>query len=109
VRFPATLLLVSLSAFSAVTVGQSVPPGAPMPRSADVPVVIVPHASIQAPRRPYIDLIELQREASQLEELSKSVQSDFDLVSQGLLPKDTVGKLRRIEKVSRHLRGQIGH
>ncbi len=107
-RFPATLLLVSLSAFSAVTVGQSVPPGAPMPRSADVPVVLVPRAPIQGPPRQYVDLTELRREASQVLELSKSIQVDFESLSHGLLPEDTIYKLKRIEKLSKHLRNQIG-
>ena len=51
--------------------------------------------------------MELRREASQVLELSKSIQSDLESVSRGLLPKDTIDKLKKIEKLSKHLRNQI--
>lgn len=106
-RFPATLLLVFLSAFFAVILGQSVPPGAPTPDPAYVPLVLVPNMPIQGSPRPHIDPLELRREAGQVLELSKSIQSDFDSVSRGLLPKDTIEKLKKIEKMSKHLRSEI--
>lgn len=54
-----------------------------------------------------IDPERLQREAKELLELSQSVQPDLQQVKQGLLPKDTVEKLKRIEKLSKHLRGEL--
>ena len=53
------------------------------------------------------DPVQLQREARELLELSQSVQLDIDSVNHGLLPKDTIGKLKRIENLSKHLRGEI--
>jgi hypothetical protein len=85
------------------------PPGAPVPRSAaDLPIAAPsgPVRSSTTPR-PRIDPIELQREARQVLELSQSIQSDFESVNRGLLPKDIIEKLKRIEKLSKHLRSQI--
>jgi hypothetical protein len=53
------------------------------------------------------DRLELQREAKQILELSQSIQWDIEHVNRGLLPKDTIEKLRLIGKLSKHLRGQI--
>jgi hypothetical protein len=107
VRFPSAPLQALFLAFCVATAGQSIPPGAPMPHSADDPVVFVPHAPIQGSQRPHVDPLELRREAGQVLELSKSIQSDFESVSRGLLPKDTIEKLKKIEKLSKHLRSQI--
>ena len=54
-----------------------------------------------------IDSDRLQREAKELLELSQSLQPDMQHVKQGLLPKDTVRKLKRIENLSKHLRGEL--
>ena len=51
--------------------------------------------------------LELQREAKQILELSQSIQPDIEDVNRGVLPKDTIEKLKRIEKLSKHLRGQM--
>jgi hypothetical protein len=100
-------LLAFLLAFCTQTVGQRVPPGAPTPDPAYVPLVLVPNTPIQGSPKPRVDPLELRREAGQVLELSKSIQSDFDSVSRGLLPKDTIEKLKKIEKLSKHLRSQI--
>ena len=101
-------LLAVLLVFCTQTVGQSIPPGAPMPHSADVPVVFVPNAPIQGPQKQQrVDPVELRREANQVVELSKSIQSDFEAVTRGVFPKDTIEKLKKIEKLSKHLRNEI--
>ena len=109
-RFPSASLLAVLLALCAATFGQSMPPGAPTPHANEIPVEIVPHMPIGS-QRPHtdarVDPLELQREAGQVLELSKSIQSDFESVSRGLLPKDTIDKLKKIEKLSKHLRNQI--
>jgi hypothetical protein len=82
-----------------------------MPHAADIPVVLVPNAPIHGSQKqrvdPHADPLELRREAGEVLELSKSIQSDFESVSRGLLPKDTVDKLKKIEKLSKRLRNQI--
>jgi hypothetical protein len=57
--------------------------------------------------RPRIDPLQLQREARELSDLANSIPTDMDRVSHGLLPKDTIDKLKRIEKLSKHLRGEL--
>ena len=109
-RFPSSHLLAVFLGLCTQTVGQSVPPGAPTPHANEIPVEIVPHMPIGSQRahtNPRVDPQELRREASQVLELSKSIQSDLESVSRGLLPKDTIDKLKKIEKLSKHLRNQI--
>lgn len=53
------------------------------------------------------DPVQLQREAREMVDLSQSVLNDMDSVSHGLLPKDLHDKLKRIEKLSKHLRSEV--
>jgi hypothetical protein len=55
----------------------------------------------------HADPFEIQREAKQILQLSQSIQPDIEYVNRGVLPKDTIEKLKRIEKLSKHLRNQI--
>jgi hypothetical protein len=50
----------------------------------------------------------LQREAQELLELSQSLQIDIESLNHGLRPKDTIEKLKRIQKLAKHLRSEIG-
>jgi hypothetical protein len=54
-----------------------------------------------------IDPDQLQREAKELLELSQSLQPAMQHLKQGLLPKNTLEKLKRIENLSKHLRGEL--
>ena len=54
-----------------------------------------------------MDNLQLEREARELSDLAKSVPLDIEQVKKGLLPKDTVEKLKRIEKLAKHLRGEL--
>jgi hypothetical protein len=40
-------------------------------------------------------------------ELSQAVQPDIESLRRGLLSKDLVDRLKRIEKLSKHLRGEV--
>lgn len=51
--------------------------------------------------------VQLQREARELADLANSLPAEVDRVSHGLLSKDLPDKLKRIEKLSKHLRSQI--
>ena len=76
------------------------------PQSASqVPAVAKPKP---LPLHAGADPLELQREAKELLELSQSLQPDMQSVNHGLLPKDTIEKLKRIEKLSKRLRGELG-
>lgn len=73
-----------------------------------------PLAPVPAPNRPttkvkHLDAVQMQREARELSDLAQSVPADVESVNRGLLPKDLADKLKRIEKLSKHLRGEMGH
>jgi Skp family chaperone for outer membrane proteins len=53
------------------------------------------------------DPAQLQREARELLDLSQSLQLDIESLNRGLHPKDTSEKLKRIQKLAKHLRGEI--
>jgi len=54
-----------------------------------------------------LDAAQLQRDARELLDLSQSLQADIDAINKGLLPKDAAEKLKRIQKLAKHLRGEI--
>ncbi len=54
-----------------------------------------------------IDTAKLRSEADELSSLAQSLPADITLVSEGKLPKDTTAKLKRIEKLSKHLRSEL--
>ncbi len=61
----------------------------------------------QTPRRT-LDLAKLRRDADELAALAQSVPSAVDQTTKGVLPKDLNDKLKRIEKLAKGLRSQIG-
>ena len=111
-RFPSRSYLATiLLGFGMQVAGQSVPPNAPLPRSAaDTPVMMAPALppTSTTVRRPHVDPIELQREAKQILDLSQSLQPDIANVNRGVLPREMIEKVKRIEKLSKQLRGKIG-
>lgn len=48
--------------------------------------------------------VQLQKDAKELSELCVSVPADIDKVKQGLMSKDLPDKLKRMEKLSKHVR-----
>jgi len=54
-----------------------------------------------------LDPAQLQRESQELLELSQSLQGDIESVNKGLMPKDMIDKLKRIQKLAKHLRGEL--
>ncbi len=57
--------------------------------------------------RAAIDPEKLQREADELAALSASLPPDINQTAKGVLPKDLVDKLKRIEKLAKQLRSQL--
>jgi hypothetical protein len=57
--------------------------------------------------KPHIDRVQIEREARELSDLAKTLPTDIDHVNRGLLPKDVLDKLKRIEKLAKHLRGEL--
>ena len=52
---------------------------------------------------------ELKTEADQLAELAASIPQSVQNAGMGVLEKDLLEKLKRIEKLSKHLRNQLDH
>lgn len=67
-----------------------------------------PGYPIDFPGPRHVDPVQLQREADELSALAGSVPVDIKAVNSGILPKDFLGKLKRIEKLSKHLRSELG-
>ena len=83
--------------------GRRVPPG--IANESKHPPQIEPPTQ---PRSQRPDPLKLQQDARDLADLAASVPTDIDQVNQGVLPKELLDKLKRIEKLSKHLRGQLG-
>jgi len=71
-----------------------------------------PKETLQLPDPPKpakIDTIQLRRDAKEVADLAGSLPPDIDQVSRGMLPKGTLEKLKRIEKLSKHIRQELTH
>ena len=62
---------------------------------------------LKEPFQTPVNLVKLQDDASQLAELAKSLPADINQVNRGLLPKEVIEKLKRIEKLSKRLRNEL--
>ena len=61
----------------------------------------------QARLQQRIDLVKLQREADDLARTAQTIPTDVASVRKGILPKDTIQKLKDIEKLSKRLRSEL--
>jgi hypothetical protein len=81
-------------------------PGTPPP-----PPPLDPEHGNTAPDVPklqhHVDLVKLQQEADDLARTAQTIPTDVAGVRQGTLPKDTIEKLKRIEKLSKRLRSEL--
>ena len=81
-------------------------PGVPPP-----PPPLDPDHGKMAPNEPKlqrrIDPVKLQREADDLARTAQTIPSDIANVRGGTLPKDTIQKLKEIEKLSKRLRSEL--
>jgi hypothetical protein len=59
-----------------------------------------------APRHPP-DPVQLKSDAQDLQKLADSVPAQVDQVTKGQLPKDLIENLKKIEKLSKHLRSEV--
>ena len=53
------------------------------------------------------DAAKLEHEADELARLAQSIPPDVQSVGKGMFPKDVIQKLKHIEKLSKHLRGEL--
>ena len=56
----------------------------------------------------HVDMAHVQEEADELARTAQTIPADIGSVRQGLLPKDVIQKLKQIEKLSKHLRAELG-
>ncbi len=54
-----------------------------------------------------IDLAKLQQEADDLARAAQAIPSDIASIRRGTLPKDTIQRLREIEKLSKRMRTEL--
>ncbi len=59
------------------------------------------------PQAQKLDPAKLREEADELARLSQSVPPDIGQIAQGKFPRDLPDKLKRIEKISKHLRAEL--
>jgi hypothetical protein len=58
-------------------------------------------------KRANVDVAKLKHDADELASLAQSIPNDVAATGRGMLPKDLDDKLRRIEKLAKHLRGNL--
>jgi len=51
--------------------------------------------------------VQLQKDARELSDLCASIPPDMDGIKRGLLSKDVLDKLKRVEKLSKRLREEL--
>jgi len=71
------------------------------------PSLELPAATVNPSKIPTQDKTQLRHDAQELADLSASLPADIDQVNRGVLPKDVAAKLKRIEKLSKRLRGKL--
>jgi hypothetical protein len=74
-----------------------------------------PHLQVDQPptvvhgdRRVTVNAAHAKQDADELAKLAQSIPSDMDKVAKGQLPQDLAARLKRIEKLSKELRRDIG-
>jgi hypothetical protein len=104
-RLVTSLLLTLLAGASVLAQGIPVPRGI---RQADQ-TEMQTQQNIPPPTqaRARIDIAKLREEADELARIAQTIPGDAASIQKGTLPKDTVEKLRQIEKLSKHLRGEL--
>jgi hypothetical protein len=96
------LLLLSLFLIPAAGQHGGFPnPPAPMNSQGTPPPSQMPTVRHQ------VDFAELQKEADDLARTAQTIPDDVNALHKGTLPKDFIQKLKRIEKISKHLRSQV--
>jgi hypothetical protein len=79
------------------------------PRDAGAPQNQLPTEQVSLEGRKVlpVDMVRLQKDAQELADLAASIRTDIELANQGLLSKDAVEKLKRVEKLAKRLRSEL--
>ena len=97
-------LLVLLLVMNLEASGQHRPTYPHPPQAADT----TPAQSVQPQiYRPRANPAQLHQEVQELSNLTAHLAQDVESINRGLLPKDTVSKLKRVEALAKHMRREI--
>jgi hypothetical protein len=104
--FLLALLLFAVPAYSQL--GAPLGRCGPQPHDLNWPRNQLPAqpVSLEDQKRHAVDMVRLQHDAQELADLSASIPADVKLANR-LLSKDLIDKLKRVEKLSKHLRGEL--
>lgn len=67
----------------------------------------VQHHATQEEIRDRASSVQFQKDVKELSDLCAAVPRDMDGLKQGILPKEVIGRLKRMEKLSKHVREQL--
>lgn len=71
------------------------------------PEINVQHRKSAEEMRDRLSASQVQKDAKELTELCTAVTTDMNSVKQGLLPKDALERLKRVEKLSKRMREEL--
>lgn len=63
--------------------------------------------SLEDRKTPTFDMARVQKDAQELADLSASIRTNIEHANRSLLSRDVVEKLKRVEKLSKHLRSEL--
>lgn len=88
--------------------GQAIKRDAPPypPEPADRSIVLDQQQRVKP--RMKVNKAQMEKDARELSDLAQSLPADIGRVNQGILPGDVTEKLKKIEKLAKHLRSAIG-
>jgi hypothetical protein len=61
----------------------------------------------QAGKRRMVDVVQLKSEAKELTNLSNELPAQMEQIGNGRLPKELIENLKKIEKLAKHIRGEV--
>ena len=61
----------------------------------------------QSGGRRMVDVIQLKNEAKELTNLSNALPAQMEQIGNGRLPKELIDTLKKIEKLAKHIRGEV--
>jgi hypothetical protein len=101
-----SLVLISFFALFCTAQNREGPTDVPPPNPPSIDQ-LEQLANQPPPRVHKIDIAKVRREADELAKLAAGVPPDITRLQGGLLPKDVINNLKRIEKLSKELRREL--
>jgi hypothetical protein len=102
---PFPIAIVAISLFTLSATAQKSAPVTPGKLEVEAHQLVLDAPADSQAQKP--DPQKLRQEANELSNLAQSLPADVSQAVQGKLPKDMAEKLKRIEKLSKHLRSEL--